>query len=416
MLPQSWEGSTAVNLSAPANSIVYIIIWAVVIAGVFFVYQRGRTMGRWTTRDILIIAIMSVLLEVYDNLIGDQFVTPIIQLIPFGHILALNDLPYMFLLIVGIALIRKPGCATAMVFLNYILMQVFYSGTGIDVSMWPYGLLQGLFVDFYIIARSGHVFEEGGRSAFVDGLIIGALRAVPAVTVQSAFLGPLFQGEIKTLGYVFFYSLFNLIGNGLEAAISGLLAVRIVRFGQQNNGDETGERDTGYNVQPYSWDSANSMEASELNHIGAIGLFFTFLVGLDGMFMQIINYRPDDQGGNTLHMADGTTVLIASGLLLIISLVAFLLSARAARKKTIVDTPAATSTRTVPLVDTPAAIPTRTVPLADTPAATPASIVPLVDTPAATPTSIVPTVDIPVVTEEVSTHIKARVKRIKIHS
>ncbi|MBA2681978.1 MAG: hypothetical protein H0U76_26720, partial [Ktedonobacteraceae bacterium] len=227
MLPKSLEGTTTINLPSPANIIVYVIIWAVVIAGVFFVYQRGRTMGRWTTQDILIVAIMGVLLEVYDNLIGDQFITPIIQLIPFGHLLALNDLPYMFLLMVGIALIRKPGCATAMVFLNYILMQLFYGGTGINILMWPYGLLQGLFIDFYIIARGGRVFERGGWSAVVDGLIMGSLRAFPAVTVQSAFLGPLIQGETKTLGYIFFYSLFNLIGNGIEAAISGPIAVRI---------------------------------------------------------------------------------------------------------------------------------------------------------------------------------------------
>ncbi len=228
MLPKSWEGTTTVNLPSPANIIVYIIIWAVVIAGVFFVYQRGRR-GHWTTQDILIIAIMGVLLEVYDNLIGDQFITPIIQLIPFGHLLALNDLPYMFLLMVGIALIRKPGCATAMVFLNYILMQLFYSGTGINILMWPYGLLQGLFVDFYIIARGGRVFEKGDWSAVVDGLIMGALRAFPAVTVQSAFLGPLIEGSTKTLGYIFFYTIFNTIGNGIEAAISGPLAVRIAR-------------------------------------------------------------------------------------------------------------------------------------------------------------------------------------------
>ena len=60
---------------------------------------------RWTTQDILILAIMGVLLEVYDNLIGDQFITPIIKLLPAGdvlHDLALNDIPYMFLLMVGI--------------------------------------------------------------------------------------------------------------------------------------------------------------------------------------------------------------------------------------------------------------------------------------------------------------------------
>lgn len=69
---------------------------------------------------------MGVLLELYDNLIGDQFVTPITSLLPFGHLLALNDLPYMFLLMVGIALIHKPGVATGLVFVNFLLMQALY--------------------------------------------------------------------------------------------------------------------------------------------------------------------------------------------------------------------------------------------------------------------------------------------------
>ncbi|GLV55678.1 hypothetical protein KDH_25220 [Dictyobacter sp. S3.2.2.5] len=229
MLPKSWEGTTTVNLPYPVSLVVYIIIWALVIAGLFFIYQRSRKFARWTTQDILIIAIMGVLLEVYDNLIGDQFITPIIQLIPFGHLLALNDLPYMFLLMTGIALIRKPGCATAMVFLNFILMQLLYSGTGINVLMWPYGLLQGLLLDVYIVLRGGQVFAKGDWTAVIDGLILGALRAFPAVTVQSAFLGPFIEGSTKTLGYIFFYTLFNTIGNGIEAAVSGPLAVRIAR-------------------------------------------------------------------------------------------------------------------------------------------------------------------------------------------
>ena len=198
--------------------------------------REGLGFARWTTQDILIVAIMGVLLEVYDNLIGDQFITPIIQLIPFGHALALNDLPYMFLLMVGIALIRKPGAATAMVFLNYILMELIYSGSGVNVLLWPYGIFQGLFVDLYFVLRGTQVFANGDAKAFWDGLAMGALRAVPAVTMQSAILGPFFEGETLTLNFILLYSLFNMIGNGLEAAISSPLALRIARSFNQSTG------------------------------------------------------------------------------------------------------------------------------------------------------------------------------------
>lgn len=243
LFPKSWglDGTATVNLGFTGNLIIYIIVWALVLAGLYFIYQRGKSAGfsRWTTQDILIIAIMAVLLEVYDNLIGDQFITPIIQLIPLGHALALNDLPYMFLLVTGIALVRKPGAATAMVFLNFILMQLIYSGSGINVLMWPYGLLQGLIVDVYIVLRGKNIFAQGYKTVIVDGLIIGALRAFPAVTFQSAILGPFIEGSTRTIGYILLYSLFNLVGNGVEAGITAPLALRIARSVNQTAVQDT---------------------------------------------------------------------------------------------------------------------------------------------------------------------------------
>ena len=238
LFPQSWNGTTTVQFPFVVNLILYIIIWLVAIAGLIFIWRRGRALGfaSWTTQDILIVAIMGVLLEVYDNLIGDQFITPIIQLIPFGHALALNDLPYMFLLMVGVALIRKPGAATAMVFLNFILMELIYSGSGVNVLYWPYGIFQGLFVDLYFVLRGRQVFANGDAKAFWDGLAMGALRAVPAVTIQTAILGPFLEGETRTINFLILYSVFNLIGNGLEAAISSPLAIRIARSVNQSTG------------------------------------------------------------------------------------------------------------------------------------------------------------------------------------
>lgn len=238
LFPKEWTAGGPFQLSPAGNLIAYIIIWAVCILGLFFIWQRGRAAGfsRWTTQDILILAIMGVMLEVYDNLIGDQFITPIINLIPFGHAFALNDLPYMFLLMTGIALIRKPGAATAMIFLNFLLMQLLYSGSGINVLMWPYGIFQGLFVDLYFVLRGNRVFAKGGWTAVVDGLIMGALRAFPAVTIQSAILGPYIEGQTRTLAYILLYTLFNLIGNGVEAGISAPLAIRIARSVNPSSG------------------------------------------------------------------------------------------------------------------------------------------------------------------------------------
>ncbi len=58
---------------------------------------------------------------------------------------------------------------------------------------------------------------------------MGALRAFPAVTMQSAILGPYIEGSTRTLTYILLYTLFNLVGNGVEAGISAPLAMRIAR-------------------------------------------------------------------------------------------------------------------------------------------------------------------------------------------
>ena len=87
-----------------------------------------------------------------------------------------------------------------------------------------------------------------------------------------------------------------------------------------------------------------TMNSQTLRRIGIIGLILTVLVGLDSIYMFATNYKPDDAGSNTLHMTDGTTVLIAAILLLIISIAAFALSRQTARQEAIAGT---TTTDTV---------------------------------------------------------------------
>jgi hypothetical protein len=235
---------TTVKFPDPVNLILYIAVWVIIAASLWFVFTRGRRAGfnmRWTTQDILVLAVMGVLLEVYDNLIGDQFITPVLKLLPFStiiHDLAFNDIPYMFLLMVGIAIIRKPGVATALVFLNFLLMQLLYGSDKSSVLWWQYGLLQGCFVDVYFVARGKAIFQKADGQAIIDGLIMGGLRAVPAVLIEAAMIGPLLTGETRTLGDLVLYSSLNMIGNGLAAGLLAPLAIRVAQSINQNAGAE----------------------------------------------------------------------------------------------------------------------------------------------------------------------------------
>ncbi|GCE28284.1 hypothetical protein KDA_37680 [Dictyobacter alpinus] len=65
-----------------------------------------------------------------------------------------------------------------------------------------------------------------------------------------------------------------------------------------------------------------------LRRTAIAGLILTVLLALDGIYMIVSNYQPDDAGDHPLHMSDGTTVLIAAAILLIVTVVAFMLSRR----------------------------------------------------------------------------------------
>jgi hypothetical protein len=247
-VPNLWQST--VQFPFAVNLTVYIALIVIALAGLYFIWRRGKFAGftmRWTTQDILVLAIMGVLLEVYDNLIGDQFITPVLKLLPYPDIIhdfAINDLPYMFLLMVGIALIRKPYVATALVFLNFLLMQLLFPGDKSSALWWPYGIYQGLLVDIYFVLRGTRIFEKAGSRTFIDGLIMGAVRAVPATTISLAIMGPLLNASTTTFGDLVLNGSLNLVGNGLEAAITAGLAIYIAHSVSRSSTHEVVAQET----------------------------------------------------------------------------------------------------------------------------------------------------------------------------
>jgi hypothetical protein len=224
--------NTTIRLSPGTNLFFfYVLIWVACLAGIGIVLWaalRSKRWQRWTTQDILIVAALGVLLEVYDNIIGDQFIKPVLSPIPGSDLLQLHDLPYMFLLIVDVALVRKPGCITAMVFVNFLLAQLLF-GSGHGVLDWTDGLTQGIFCDVYIVARRGRAFGAGASrlSMVLDGLVIGALRGGPNSFLTDWTFDPYLNATFYTWYQMWVDTWSNAVGNGVEAAISAVLAQRV---------------------------------------------------------------------------------------------------------------------------------------------------------------------------------------------
>jgi hypothetical protein len=224
-----WD--TTIKLSPGWNAVFYWGVWAFCIASIGIVLWaalRSKRWDRWTTQDILIVSALGVLLEVYDNIIGDQFIKPLIAPIPGTDLLQVHDLPYMFLLMVGVAMVRKPGCVTAMVFVNFLLAQLLF-GSGHGALDWTDGLTQGIFCDLYIVARRGGVYRSGASrvSMVVDGLMIGMLRGGPNAFLTDWTFDPYLNATYYTWGQMWLDTWSNALGNGVEAAISAILAHRV---------------------------------------------------------------------------------------------------------------------------------------------------------------------------------------------
>ena len=169
-----------------------------------------------------------MLLEVYDNIIGDQLIGPLINPIPGADFSQVQDLPYMFLLMVGVALVRKPGCVTAMVFVNFLLAQLLF-GSGHGALDWTDGLTQGIFCDVYIVARRGRVYAPGSRvsSMVMDGFMIGLLRGGPNAFLTDWTFDPYLNATYYTWLQMWNDTWTNGLFNGIEAAVSAPLAYRV---------------------------------------------------------------------------------------------------------------------------------------------------------------------------------------------
>jgi hypothetical protein len=223
--------NSTVRLAPGWNAFYYWGVWAICIIGVGVVLWaalRSKRWARWTTQDILIVAALGVLLEVYDNIIGDQLISPLINPIPGADFSQIHDLPYMFLLIVGVALVRKAGCVTAMVFINYLLAQLLF-GSGHGALDWTDGLTQGIFCDLYIVARGGRVFGTAATrvSMVVDSFVIGVLRGGPNAFLTDWTFDPYLNATYYTWLGMWQDTWPNGLFNGIEAAVSAVLAHRV---------------------------------------------------------------------------------------------------------------------------------------------------------------------------------------------
>jgi hypothetical protein len=129
---------------------------------------------------------------------------------------------------VGVALVRKPGCVTAMIFVNFLLSQLLF-GSGHGALDWTDGLTQGILCDVYIVARRGGVYAKGASplSMVMDGFMIGLLRGAPNAFLTDWTFDPYLNATYYTWLQMWNDTWSNGLFNGIEAAVSAPLAYRV---------------------------------------------------------------------------------------------------------------------------------------------------------------------------------------------
>lgn len=224
-----------VQFPFPIAVALFFAVYAFFIWGLWYIRQRPKKLGTWhawTTQDFLVVGILAVLLFVWDDLISSQIVDPFTQTIPIlGQLLSFlqfPDLPYMFILMVGVAMTPKPGIVTSLVFIKRMLGAIMFSHSDLNPLNWLDIIDEGVLGDMYIIWRRGQVFTNP-KQVFWDGLVIGFFRAVPNTPIGGAVMDPVLSGVTHTVLHFWWSIVGNGVGNGLEAALTAPLAIRVAR-------------------------------------------------------------------------------------------------------------------------------------------------------------------------------------------
>lgn len=211
------------------------VVWIFMIASLIFIWKRPSKKGEsghWTTKDIITIVIIGVICMIFNIMFDDRFIGPVFKSIPLiGGIvdfLHFKDFPLLFLYLLTVILIRKPGAIVAMIFIKYILEQLIFGGHGINPLDWPVAIFQALFVELYLIARNYKALLQR-KLIFLDAVLICILRAVPPALYKPFIGDQIFHGKITTVLSVFNDVWSHIVGNLILFVFLVPLAIQVAK-------------------------------------------------------------------------------------------------------------------------------------------------------------------------------------------
>ncbi|MFT8316353.1 MAG: hypothetical protein ABF633_19180 [Clostridium sp.] len=219
----------------PVAITLMLLTWVFEVAALIYIWERPGKDGestRWTTKDIITLAILSVILMVFNSVVNDRLLGPVFKSIPFigGAVdfLHLKDFPLWFFFLLAVVLVRKPGAIIAIFFIKYVLEQLIYGGSGINPLDWPVAIFQGLFVELYLISRRGKALLQP-KLLFVDAILLCLLKEIPADFYKPIIGSPVIHGKVTTVLSVINDVGSHIIGVSIVAVILIPLVIQVAK-------------------------------------------------------------------------------------------------------------------------------------------------------------------------------------------
>lgn len=196
------EAAVVPPLSWITYGTIGISLVVLVVALVFF--RRSAVLLRFTTNDLVTIALIAALLGVvfrwfwqtFNDLLG-----------PLGGLL--YTVPTAVLLVLAVHLVRKPGTATLLFFVQEIVAMIIW---GTNIFLWlGWYLMEGVAVDLLCMLLGGDYADRRGTA-----VVIGIIRGF--VSYGAFYL--LFAPAVWHIAYAPWYSALQ-VGIGVLGGIIG---------------------------------------------------------------------------------------------------------------------------------------------------------------------------------------------------
>lgn len=219
----------------PAQMTLLAVTWIFMIGSLIYIWKRPSKKGesvRWTTKDIITLVILSVICMVFNSVLNDRLVGPLVKSIPLigsaASFLHLKDFPLLFFFLLTVALIRKPGAIVAMLFIKFVLEQLIFGGSGINPLDWPSSISQGLFVELYLIARNNKALLQR-KLIFLDAVLICMVKDVPPALYKPLIGDQVFHGKVTTVLSVANDVWSHMLGHSILAVLLIPLVIQVAK-------------------------------------------------------------------------------------------------------------------------------------------------------------------------------------------